>query len=98
MMICLMLLFVFHIASTMPGPMPGMRFNAFVTSILKSVYADAVRRPDRYDDIPPTFSVIDISLSFKTIIKFDFRLAALFSASYAMPPVSAPSPMIETTE
>lgn len=36
-------------------------------------------------------------VTFKIMIKFVSILAALFSASYAIPPVSAPSPITETT-
>ena len=43
------------------------------------------------------FSEIDMLLSFKIMIKFVSILAALFSASYAIPPFSAPSPITETT-
>ncbi len=45
--------------------------------------------------MPPTFSEIDILLSFKTMIKFFLRRDALFSASYAIPPVREPSPITE---
>ena len=41
---------------------------------------------------------IDILLSFNTMIKLLFSLAALFIASYAMPPVRDPSPITEITE
>ena len=68
-----------------------------MTLFLKSLYASAVRKPERYWLMPPTFSEIDILLSFSTIIKLPLTLEALLSASYAMPPVSAPSPMTETT-
>ena len=44
-----------------------------------------------------TFSEMDMLLSLSTMIKLLFRRDALFSASYAMPPVSEPSPMIDTT-
>ena len=47
--------------------------------------------------IGPTFLEIDILLSFNTIIKFPFTCDALFNASYAMPPVKAPSPITEIT-
>ena len=45
----------------------------------------------------PTFSEMDISLSFKIITKFLFNEATLFKASNASPPVSAPSPITATT-
>ena len=48
-------------------------------------------------ETPPTFFEIDIVLSFRTIIKLPFTRDALFNASYAIPPVSAPSPMTEIT-
>ena len=47
--------------------------------------------------MPPTFLEMDILLSFMIIIKFVFNSAALFNASYAIPPVRAPSPITETT-
>ena len=40
---------------------------------------------------------MDIWLSFKTITRFDFNLAALFNASNAIPPDSAPSPITAKT-
>ena len=45
----------------------------------------------------PTFLEIDISLSFKTTMRFFLRCPAWFSASKAIPPVSEPSPMTEMT-
>ena len=40
---------------------------------------------------------IDISLSLRIIIMLLFKRLALLRASYAIPPVSAPSPITETT-
>ena len=45
----------------------------------------------------PTFFEIDISLSFNTIITFDFSVSILFNASRARPPVKAPSPIMAMT-
>ena len=56
-----------------------------------------VRNTDRYDAIEPTLGAIDISLSLRTTINGVFSAPALFSASYARPPVRAPSPMTATT-
>lgn len=36
-------------------------------------------------------------LSFKMMMRFESRKPALFSASYAIPPVMAPSPITDTT-
>jgi hypothetical protein len=55
------------------------------------------RSTPRYDAIDPTLGAIDISLSLRMTMKFDLSVPALLIASYASPPVSAPSPMIETT-
>ncbi len=61
-----------------------------------SRYLSAVLILFKYFDTPPTFSEMDILLSFKIIIKFFFKREALFNASYAIPPVSEPSPITET--
>ena len=53
--------------------------------------------PVNSDEMAPTFGEIDILLSFKTIIKLLWFSAALLSASSASPPVSAPSPIMDTT-
>ena len=45
----------------------------------------------------PTFSEIDMSLSFRTTITLASACLALFSASKAMPAVIAPSPITATT-
>ncbi len=45
----------------------------------------------------PTFSEMLIPLSFSTTVIGDLRWPAWFRPSYAMPPVSAPSPMTQTT-
>ena len=63
----------------------------------KSLYLRFVRTFPRYLAIPPTFFEIDILLSFKIMIRFDFICSALFRASKAIPPESAPSPMTATT-
>lgn len=51
---------------------------------------------ERYDEKPPTFALIDISLSFKIIIIFFLNTPILFKASKAIPPVKAPSPITAT--
>ena len=51
----------------------------------------------KYLAIEPTFLDIDILLSFNITIKFLFDLPALFSPSYASPPVRAPSPITAIT-
>ena len=63
----------------------------------RSRYLASVRIEFRYVDTPPTFSEMDILLSFKITIKLVSRCAALFSASYAIPPVREPSPITDTT-
>ena len=90
-------LFVFRIWLTMRSPLPGILFSVSSTPFFRSVYACAVLSPLKYFDIPPTFSEIDILLSLSTMMKLLFSLEALLSASYAMPPVSEPSPMTDTT-
>ena len=52
---------------------------------------------ERYPLIAPTGGAIDISLSLRTTMRRVSIEPALFSPSYAMPPVSAPSPMTATT-
>jgi hypothetical protein len=49
------------------------------------------------EESAPTFLEMDISLSFKTTIKFLSNPPAWLSPSYANPAVTEPSPMIETT-
>ena len=55
------------------------------------------RSAPRYDAIEPTFGAIDISLSLRITRKLVFSRPALLIASYARPPVSAPSPITATT-
>ena len=52
---------------------------------------------ERYPLIAPTGGAIDISLSLRTTMRRVSIEPALFRPSYAMPPVSAPSPMTATT-
>ena len=47
--------------------------------------------------IAPTGGAIDMSLSFRITINFDFIAPALFMASYAIPALMAPSPITATT-
>ena len=51
----------------------------------------------KYLLIAPTGLAIDISLSFKITINFDFKAPALFIASYAIPALIAPSPITAIT-
>ena len=51
----------------------------------------------RFFAIEPTFLLIDILLSFKTTIRLLLSFPELLSASYARPPVKAPSPITATT-
>ncbi len=51
----------------------------------------------RYLEIAPTLVEIDILLSFRMNTTFSSISPALLSASYAMPPVIDPSPMMPTT-
>ena len=79
-------------------PITGIAESVRSTRSFSSAYPSFVRTLLRYFDIPPTFLEMDISLSFRTIMKFFLIWAALFNASYAIPPVRAPSPMTEITE
>ena len=53
--------------------------------------------PSKYLATPPTFLEIERSLSLSIIIKLELRVPALLSASSAIPPVMAPSPITATT-
>ena len=80
-------------------PIPGIFIKDCSTFPLNSTYSFFVLTLFKYADIPPTFSAIDILLSFKITIRFFFslrNLAILFNASYAIPPDKAPSPITAT--
>ena len=80
-------------------PIPGILNKDCSTFPLNSTYSFLVRTLFKYADIPPTFSAIDILLSFRIMIRFFFSLrslAILFNASYAIPPDNAPSPITAT--
>ena len=55
------------------------------------------RSTERYEAIDPTFGAIDISLSLRMTMKLVLSWPALLIASYASPPVNAPSPITATT-
>ncbi len=77
---------------------PGVTFNIFSTSSLTLLTVEFFIIADKCLDIPPTFSSIDISLSFNITIIFVFIYPIWLRASKAIPPVIDPSPIIETTE
>ena len=75
---------------------PGILFRAFLILSFKPMYPSAVRSAPKVSESPPTFSEMDMLLSFSTMMMFDFNADALFRASYARPPVKAPSPITAT--
>ena len=90
-------LFVLSSLSVITGPTDGILSSISTTDFFSPVYPGAVRRPPRYWDTPPTLREMLMLLSLRMMMKFLVILDALFSASYAMPPVSAPSPMTAAT-
>ena len=73
--------FVRLILSISSSPITGILERTFVTYFFRSRYPSPVRIPFKYRDIPPTFSEMDMLLSFNIMMRFFFMRAALFSAS-----------------
>ena len=78
-------------------PPPGIRLSRSLMRVFARRYCGLTRRRDKWRLSPPTFLAIDILLSLSTTSNGSREVPALLSASYAMPPVSAPSPMTATT-
>ena len=96
---CLIKSFDFLMIVVSSLPIPGIFIKDCSTFPLNSTYSFFVLTLFKYADIPPTFSAIDILLSFKITTRFFFSLrslAILFNASYAIPPDKAPSPITAT--
>ncbi len=94
---CLREFLAFLIVSAIVVPTFGISFKRPSMLIFRLLYFWFVLILPKYFDMPPTFFAMDILLSLRTMIRFDFICSALLSASNAMPPERAPSPMTATT-
>ena len=72
-------------------------FKVSFTPLFSLRYFLFVLIPSRYFATPPTFFDMEHSLSLSIIIRLDLSVPALLSASSAIPPVMAPSPITATT-
>ena len=79
------------------APPNGMWSNTSLPRSRTKFANGLVRSTERYEAIEPTLGAIDISLSLRITMKFVLSWPALLIASYARPPVSAPSPITATT-
>ena len=79
------------------SPIEGMFLIRLLISAFMRVTLWPVMILLRYDESAPTFGEMDISLSFRIIMKFFSRSPTQLSPSNAIPAVMEPSPITATT-